>query len=387
MSPPHDGSHARLAADEASPSSERPDPFPVESSAHRCTPSHVLELVYEVLGRPVGLDPCANDGSTVDARRFVQPPENGLEVDWTRYENGFVHPPSGQVEEPRWIQKAIQEAIRGWEGILLLPAKTGAPWFEALYQRAPCICFWGSPAMGVEGRLWLREEDMGATQFVYLGPRYEAFARVFARAGHLIYPRTDQALTTRISGRTMPCGARAEISPSDDLLRHAERRYYAGRHDPWTQATDGLPSDTRLCDLPASLREPIESLEVDELRLALSLLGREEPAVVPDATKPREARHPVPVTDPRQIGLPLFEADSRAYHNAAERVRFDQTIVGVLQAARKPLPRADIMAKCPCTENEYRGAIKRLKDAGLIDQVGNGKRSRYRATTTEDRTG
>lgn len=345
---------------------------------HRCAPAPVLELVYEVLGAPVGIDPCWHEDSAVDARRVVLPPENGLDVPWYEYRTGFVSPPCGQAEEPRWIHKALQEAARGWEGILLLPAKTGAPWFEALYRSSPCICLWGSPLLDVEGRIWPEELDdaMLHTQFVYLGPRYEVFARTFSRGGHLIYPRSDQALTTRIVGRTMPSVEYAGPAPLDEALQHAERRQHAGRWDPWALAVGELPVGTKVSDLTSSLREPIEDCEVHDVAQGMLLLAHDSSRTT---TFSRDERKTAAAPDTRQVNLPLYE-DGRAARSDVERERLDRHMLATFKAASRALCRAEIIGENPCTEHEYRSAIKRLKNAGLIEQTGKGKRALYRAT-------
>lgn len=355
--------------------------IPAAKSVHRCTPQPVLDLVYEVLGSPVGIDPCSNPRSIVQARRAVMLPEDGLSVPWHEYKTGYVNPPFGKVEEPRWIRKAIQEAQLGWEGILLLPSKTGAPWFEPIYQNSPCVCFWGTPEFDVEGRIWFHEEDGGATfntEIVYLGPRYEVFARVFSRAGHLIYPRHDQALTVRIAGRTMP-SVQFGITDQDELFRHSIRRLRAARHDAWALATDGLPPDTPVRDLPPELRAPIEDLTIHEARHAMLLLAREEPVESPATTRGKKKRPTSPLpspTDRRQVGLPMH-TDGRAWHNDAERDRFEQRVVDSIRQAGQPLSRADIVDLNPCTEHEYKTCMRRLKKANRVEQIGAGKLAKY----------
>lgn len=372
--------------------------LPPAKSVHRCTPQPVLDLVYEVLGAPVGIDPCSNPRSIVQARRNVMLPEDGLQVSWHEYETGFVNPPFGKVEEPRWIQKAIQEAALGWEGILLLPSKTGAPWFEPLYQNSPCICLWGTPELDVEGRIWFHEEDAGATfntEIVYLGPRYERFARVFSRAGHLFYPRHDQALTTRITGRTMPTVYAGAHNGTGNLFENrarVEREIRATRYHGFSVGVTNLPPETTIKDaldrddMP-ELRAIIESLTLHDLGQSLLLLSN-EPDVLPPATTRRKAKRttaPAPAADKNQLGLPVH-ADGRAHHSKAERDRFDAHVLQTIMASHEPLARAAIVAVNPCTNDEYRSAIKRLKKAGQIKQVGDGRHTRYRGAPTPPRT-
>lgn len=368
--------------------------IPPAKSVDRCTPQPVLDLVYEVLGRPVGIDPCSNPRSIVKARRTVMLPLDGLSINWSEYLTGFVNPPFGKIEEPLWIQKAIQEANRGWEGILLLPSKTGAPWFEPLYQNSQCICFWGAPENDVEGRIWFHEEDGGATfntEFVYLGPHYEKFARVFARVGHLVYPRHDQALTTRITGRTMPTVPYASTAPRDDLFKHAERELRTMRYHAFGVGVTNLPSDTTVRevldrdDVP-ELRSLIEDLTVPELGQALLMLANEPEIEPPKTTRKKKTRKQAPKPENKnQLGLPVH-SDGHAYKTPAERERFDERMYQSIWHAPEPPGRQFIMRQNPCTEHEYRSAIRRLKKAGRIEKVGDGKQAAYQVTHTPPRT-
>jgi hypothetical protein len=363
--------------------------IPQAKSVHRCTPAEVMQLVYEVLGDPVGIDPCSNPRSIVKARRAVMLPEDGLSVPWHEYGTGYVNPPFGRVEEPRWVQKAIEEMALGWEGIMLLPAKTGAPWFEKIYKHSPCICFYGSPELDVEGRIWFHDEDAGATfntEIIYFGHDYEKFARVFARAGQLVYPRHDQALTTRITGRTIPHVPFASGAATDDLFRHAIREMRAHVYHGFAVGVQNLPPGTTVRDVlergdVPELRSLIEDLPLHDLGQAL-LLYSNEPEVIPAATTRRRrktsARAVANETDRNQLGLPVY-ADGHAYRNRAERDRFDGQLLDTIRSAPEPIRRADITHGIECTDHEYRGAMKRLQDAGLIEKIGRGIHARYRA--------
>lgn len=370
--------------------------IPASKSVHRCTPQPVLDLVYEVLGCPVGIDPCSNPRSIVKAHRTVMLPEDGLSVPWHEYRTGYVNPPFGKVDEPRWIRKAIEEAQLGWEGILLLPSKTGAPWFDPLYEASPAICFWGSAELDVEGRIWFHEEDGGATfntEFIYLGPRYEAFARAFSRAGKMIYPQHDRALTARITGRTM----RAVYAPgaTEDLFQRAkrcEREIRSTRYHGVAVGVLNLPEQTTVREVLASqdmpeLRSIIEDLTLHELGQALLLLSNEAPVVPPATTRGKKTLRELapPEVDKRQLGLPVH-ADGKAYRTDAERARFDQRVFDTIRQSKDPMARIDIMRLCPCTEHEYRGAISRLQNAGTIERVGDGRHARYRAANQPPRT-
>lgn len=74
------------------------------------------------------LDPCARD-ETAQAPNYYTLAEDGLRQSWAPL-RVFVNPP---YSAPRpWIEKAREEAYRGAQVILLLPAATDTKWFHEI---------------------------------------------------------------------------------------------------------------------------------------------------------------------------------------------------------------------------------------------------------------
>lgn len=106
-------------------------------SPHHCTPLPVLERVRQ-LG-PIGLDPCSNARSEVDAR--VEWRRGGLERDWVGYGLVYCNPPYGRGVE-RWTAKCVETSERGEDVVGLLPARTDSQWWQEDVARAVAVCCW-----------------------------------------------------------------------------------------------------------------------------------------------------------------------------------------------------------------------------------------------------
>lgn len=139
---------------------------------------------------PVAYDPSGARASLVGAAATSLPEEeDGLAADWCRRARGglsFFNPPYGEVIG-LWTAKAAAEARRdfGFEGIGLIPAYPGAPWFDAIWETASAIHFW-------RGRLTFWDPKTRAPRdnsapfysaSVYWGRRVDAFREAFAVAG------------------------------------------------------------------------------------------------------------------------------------------------------------------------------------------------------------
>ena len=72
----------------------------------------------------------------------VNPTFNGLENEWK--EKNFVNPPYSEIE--KWVDKAIEQAKKGKESTLLIPARTDTKWFMKLYYAGATFKF-------IQGRL------------------------------------------------------------------------------------------------------------------------------------------------------------------------------------------------------------------------------------------
>lgn len=113
-----------------------------------CTPPSVLAPVRETFGGTIDLDPCWNPNAITEPLvgfDYERRGEDGLTQPWdfilgcrTRV---FVNPPFGRAL-PAWVDKAIAEARKGAEIIMLLPAAVDTKHFRRVAETASEIAFW-----------------------------------------------------------------------------------------------------------------------------------------------------------------------------------------------------------------------------------------------------
>jgi site-specific DNA-methyltransferase (adenine-specific) len=86
------------------------------------------------------LDPCAEKAHPLPGVASISVDENGLNRDWDS--NTYINPPYSAIQ--LWVEKAIYQASK-WRNsnhyVLLLPSRTGRPWFRLLLRYANAICF------------------------------------------------------------------------------------------------------------------------------------------------------------------------------------------------------------------------------------------------------
>lgn len=92
------------------------------------TPAVVLDPIRAALG-PIGLDPCSNSDSIVDARVAWTVDDDGLARDWTGRGLVFVNPPYGRALGP-WAEKIKAASERGAELVVLVPARVDTQWWR-----------------------------------------------------------------------------------------------------------------------------------------------------------------------------------------------------------------------------------------------------------------
>ena len=127
------------------------------------TPKKILdEIIYPVLGDPIGIDPCGNphrfgDINALEIFRFTDKDGCGLTKPWFDYDDpmpkiAFVNPPYGR-DITKWVKKSILETGKAWAKvkkgtaiILLVPVKTDTKWWNDLMFQAD---IW----YGFEGRI------------------------------------------------------------------------------------------------------------------------------------------------------------------------------------------------------------------------------------------
>lgn len=132
------------------------------------TPPPLIELVKEVFGGEIELDPCTTEANPVGANHIYTPETNGLEQDWA-VKSTYVNSPYGR-EIAEWTDKCITEAyVEHNHGTLhntviqLVPARTDTKWFKRAALAAGSICFWEGrlhfidPLTGEPAKYWCKK--------------------------------------------------------------------------------------------------------------------------------------------------------------------------------------------------------------------------------------
>lgn len=163
-----------------------------QSSHEWYTPAWCVDLVKEVL-IDIDLDPasCAQANEVIGAKRFYTSQDDGLTKSW-RAKTIFLNPPyNGQSSD--WTQRAVHtfDVNACDQAILLVFAKIGYNWFNALLKRFPvCLVYerirFTSPDVEIIGDGRAKH----ASAFVYLGNQSGAitFKRVFRVIGCITQP-------------------------------------------------------------------------------------------------------------------------------------------------------------------------------------------------------
>lgn len=150
------------------------------------TPPEVLELVRQVFGGRIGLDPCAapEPEHSFAKGNFAGPtgsPADGLAHEWRG--SVYVNPPFGELAA--WAEKcALEHRAHGAEVILLLPSRTDTAYWHEHLSAAALLCLW-------RGRM----KFVGApascpfpVTLAYFGHRPAVFHAVFAARGMIVAP-------------------------------------------------------------------------------------------------------------------------------------------------------------------------------------------------------
>ena len=136
------------------------------------TPDNVLDAIHQHFG-VIGLDPCANKQRPLRVNHQYGPGharQDGLNFPWDGHGLVYVNPPYFDLAP--WAHKAATE---GDEVIMLLPARTGAKWFQKYCAPADVVLFW-------QGRLKFHgAKDIApfASILIYWGPRPDLFLTAF----------------------------------------------------------------------------------------------------------------------------------------------------------------------------------------------------------------
>jgi hypothetical protein len=148
------------------------------------TPQLIVDIVRQVGGGRIALDPCGNAGSIVGADREyrLENGDDGLRDPWTVGGLVYVNPPYGREIGP-WVERCYDQARLGAPVIALLPARPDTRWFRSCWKAA-AICF-------IRGRLTFLGAPSPApfpSVLVYWGTWTDDFHEACADLGHVVRP-------------------------------------------------------------------------------------------------------------------------------------------------------------------------------------------------------
>jgi len=144
------------------------------------TPRWLLDALRAELG-PIGLDPCGAPNNPTDANECWW--GSGLERDWRApflFFGGwvFVNPPFSGRQGMAWARKAVEEARRCVEIVLLLPSSTNGQRFRFLMHEVNAVAHFCPRVAYVDPSTGLvaRDVNFDSSAF-YFGPREWEFVR------------------------------------------------------------------------------------------------------------------------------------------------------------------------------------------------------------------
>lgn len=163
-------------------------------SSNWCTPPKYVKAVKDVFGGKIGLDPCSNRWSVVNAEAsFSLPETDGLAKEWD-FRTIFVNPPYGAdrvrgTTIKHWLYKCAQAHQKyDAEVLALVPvAANTSHWKQYVWGRALAVCFL------YDTRLKFLENGSGegkgapmACSMVYWGEDFDRFFDVFIEFGAVV---------------------------------------------------------------------------------------------------------------------------------------------------------------------------------------------------------
>lgn len=96
------------------------------------TPKELFERLDRQWG-PFALDAAASADNALCAS-FYDAEVDALKQDWSEHERVFVNPPYGRTVLDRWVNKAVEESVKGARVVMLLPARTDSAWYHDLVK-------------------------------------------------------------------------------------------------------------------------------------------------------------------------------------------------------------------------------------------------------------
>lgn len=102
------------------------------------TPPHVFQAICDHWGVQPTIDLCA-DETNAKCLAFINWQTNALKVSWFAgiHTCGWMNPPYSQPEMTEFIEKAIEQSLKGFTTVFLLPAFVDQPWYHDLIKPFP----------------------------------------------------------------------------------------------------------------------------------------------------------------------------------------------------------------------------------------------------------
>jgi phage N-6-adenine-methyltransferase len=160
---------------------KHPEPSPDDQGWTRddwCTPQWVLDPIHDFAGGSIGLDPCHNSTSGVQAQKVLTKADNSLVQSWAGYGMAFVNPPYSRKLFIPFSAKIVEEANKGVEIIALVPTNCETKaWQDYLWQ-ADAICFLNKRVKFLKNGME-QGSPAGGNALAYFGKNAERFAAKF----------------------------------------------------------------------------------------------------------------------------------------------------------------------------------------------------------------
>lgn len=163
-------------------------------SQHWGTPEKYVRAVKDVFGGTIGLDPCSNEFSIVEADiEYRLPAQDGLKESWDA-RTIFVNPPYGLDHERgtairHWLQRChLSHEQYGAEVLALVPVATNTGhWKKHVFGIATAVCFLYDTRLRflVDGADGGKGAPMSCAM-IYWGRDYRRFFDVFRQFGAVL---------------------------------------------------------------------------------------------------------------------------------------------------------------------------------------------------------
>jgi hypothetical protein len=163
-------------------------------SQHWCTPAKYVEAIHKMFDNSIGLDPCSNKESIVNADiEYMLPKDDGLTKEWN-FKTIYINPPYGAdrirgTTIKNWLRKSA-EAHKKYnaEILALIPVATNTThWKYYIFGQASSICFLYDTRLKfiINGSTDNKGAPM-ACCMVYWGGKISKFQSVFSPFGAVV---------------------------------------------------------------------------------------------------------------------------------------------------------------------------------------------------------